>query len=184
MLTANNIRKSYEKVVLNDFSYTFPARGLILIRGASGCGKTTLLRILAGMEKQDQGTIEKDKKLKISCVFQEARLVPHLSVLENVLLVGNSKVKNRAIQLLTNLGLEKDLNKFPDELSGGMKLRVSVARSLYYGGDLYLWDEPTKELDPDNRAIVAQIISELSEKACIVVVTHDPELKSEHEILL
>ena len=184
MLIANNIGKSYEKVVLNDFSYSFPDRGLILIRGASGCGKTTLLRILAGIEKQDQGTIDKDKKLKISCVFQEARLVPHLSVLENVLLVGTAKDKAMAIQHLTKLGLEKDLNKFPDELSGGMKLRASIARSLYYGGNLYLWDEPTKELDPDNRAVVAEIIHELSEKACVVVVTHDPELESEHEIRL
>lgn len=184
MLTASKICKRYEKPVLTDFSYRFPERGLILIRGASGCGKTTLLRILAGIEKQDRGTLVKEKKIKISCVFQEARLVPHLSVLENVLLVGNVKDKSLATRFLAKLGLEKDLNKFPDELSGGMKLRTSIARSLYYGGDLYLWDEPTKELDPENRAVVAEIIGELATKACVVVVTHDSELTSEQEILL
>ncbi len=184
MLIVNNLYKSFEKPVLTDFSYRFPERGLILIRGASGCGKTTLLRILAGLEKQDRGTLVKEKKIKVSYVFQEARLVPHLSVLENVLLVGGAKDKALATHFLTKLGLGSDLNKFPAELSGGMKLRASIARSLYYGGDLYLWDEPTKELDPENRAIVTEIIGELAEKACVVVVTHDVELKSEHEILL
>ena len=183
MLRVNKICKSYENPVLTDFSYEFPDRGLILVRGSSGCGKTTLLRILAELEKSDRGTIEREKSITLSCVFQEARLVPHLTVLENVLLVGGAKDKAHAVRLLTRLGLGSDLNKFPDELSGGMKLRASIARSLYYGGDLYLWDEPTKELDPENRAIVSEIIRELAEKACVVVVTHDPELKSEREIL-
>lgn len=184
MLTANKICKRFEKPVLTDFSYCFPPQGLVLIRGGSGCGKTTLLRILAGLEKPDRGTLTKEKEIKISCVFQEARLVPHLTVLENVLLVGRVKDKGLAARFLTELGLEKDMNKFPHQLSGGMKLRTAIARSLYYGGDLYLWDEPTKELDPENRAAVAAIIERLSKNACVVVVTHDPELKSQREILL
>ncbi len=182
MLSVHKLSKAYDKPVLTDFSYRFPEKGLVLIRGASGCGKTTLLRILAGLEKQDSGEISGEKDLKISCVFQEARLIPHLSVLDNVLLVGKTKDKALAMRHLTRLGLDKDANKMPDLLSGGMKLRASIARSLYYGGDLYLWDEPTKELDPENRRVVESIIGELSEKACVVVVTHDVQLSAEYQI--
>lgn len=182
MLTVCNLSKSYDKPVLSDFSYTFPEKGIVLIRGASGCGKTTLLRILAGLEKQDSGKVCADRALKISCVFQEPRLVPHLSVQNNILLVKKDKDKDKAAFYLKELGLEKDAGKMPDELSGGMKLRASIARSLYYGGDLYLWDEPTKELDPENRAKVAKIIQALSQNACVVVVTHDPELTGDHVI--
>jgi len=155
-----------------------------LIRGASGSGKTTLLRILAGLEKQDGGTVVQEKPLRISCVFQESRLVPHLTVLENVLLVKPGRDKVAAMGYLKTLGLEKDAHKYPKELSGGMKLRASVARSLYYGGDLYLWDEPTKELDADNRRIIADVIQAVSKEACITVVTHDPDLIGEQEIQL
>ncbi len=184
MLTAHKISKAYEKPVLTDFSYHFPKKGIVLIRGASGCGKTTLLRILAGLEQQDCGTIDKDKSLKISCVFQEARLVPHLSLLDNVLLVGDTKNKALAMEYLALLGLDRDAEKRPHQLSGGMKLRASIARSLYYGGNFYLWDEPTKELDSENREIVRKIIRNLSEKACIVTATHDPELIAELEVEL
>ncbi len=184
MLIAKNISKSYEKIVLDNFSYTFPEKGLILIRGASGCGKTTLLRILAGLEKADGGELKIPQDFKVSCVFQEPRLVPHLSVLNNVLLVKKDKDKALAMQYLNALGLEKDAHKMPRELSGGMRLRAAVARSLYYGGNFYLWDEPTKELDPENRANISKIIRELAMDACIVVVTHDPELTGDYEISL
>ena len=182
MLSARKISKAYDHPVLTDFTYQFPEKGLILIRGASGCGKTTLLRILAGLESPDNGTLTDREKAKVSCVFQEPHLVPHLSVLSNVLLVKKTKDKARAMQLLSELGLEAEADKFPDELSGGMKLRVAIARSLYYGGELYLWDEPTKELDPENRAKVERIIAKLSQQACVVAVTHDPQLTSENEI--
>lgn len=184
MLIARNLSKSYDAPVLSNFSFHFPEKGLILIRGASGCGKTTLLRILAGLEKPDGGTVETTKPVQISCVFQEPRLVPHLSLLGNLLLVCRKKDKSRAMQYLAALGLEKDAHKAPHQLSGGMKLRTSLARSLYYGGDLYLWDEPTKELDPENRKKIGEILRELSKKACVVVVTHDPELQGDQEILL
>ena len=184
MLTVRNISKAYDKPVLKDFSYQFPEKGLVLIRGASGCGKTTLLRILSGLEKSDSGEINAREKMKISCVFQEARLVPHCSVLDNVLLVSPKKNKALALEILRLLGLERDAEKYPDELSGGMKLRCAIARSMYYGGDLYLWDEPTQELDPENRKKVIEIIRGLSLGACVVVVTHDPELTGENEIAL
>ena len=184
MLTVHKVSKAYDKAVLSDFSYSFPEKGIVLIRGASGCGKTTLLRILAGLEKPDSGSVTAERELKISCVFQEPRLVPHLSVRNNVLLVKKDKDKDKATEFLSMLGLGEDGNKLPHELSGGMRLRVSIARSLYYGGDLYLWDEPTKELDPENRKKVSQIIQTLSKTACVVVVTHDPELTGDEVITL
>ena len=184
MLTAYEICKAYDAPVLENFSYIFPEKGLVLIRGASGCGKTTLMRILAGLEQPDSGEIFSAQDLKISCVFQEARLAPHLTALDNLLLVSPKKDKQRAVEILNQLGLEDAIHKYPGELSGGMRLRVSIARSLYYGGDLYLWDEPTKELDPENRRTVKKIIDSLAKNACVIVVTHDPELYSDTEIFL
>lgn len=184
MLSVHNITKSFDRPVIKNFSYTFPDKGLVLIRGASGCGKTTLMQLLAGLEMADAGKIEKKEGALISCVFQEARLVPHLNLLQNILLVKKKKEKQKALEYLSLLGLEKDADKAPAELSGGMRLRGAIARSLYYGGDIYLWDEPTKELDPENRKKVIDIILELAKDACVIVVTHDPDLKSEREIHL
>ena len=184
MLLARNVSKSFDKPVLTNFSFDFPQTGTVLIRGASGCGKTTLLRILAGLEKQDTGEICASRDIRISCVFQEARLVPHLSVLGNLLLVRDTKDKTKALAILKELGLEQDAHKFPHQLSGGMRLRVAIARSLYYGGNVFLWDEPTKELDPENRVKIRDIIQRLSQNACVIVVTHDSDLTGSTEINL
>jgi ABC-type multidrug transport system ATPase subunit len=169
----SSLCKSYDKSVLQDFSYTFPETGLFLIRGSSGKGKTTLLRLIAGLEKPDSGSVDTQGK-RISMVFQEARLVPSLSLLENVLLVSKKPNPKEAEQILDFLGLLEAKDKFPSQLSGGMKLRAAIARSLYYGGDVYLWDEPTKELDPENRNTVINTAKALSETKLVIVVTHDP----------
>ncbi len=178
MVKLSDISLSFDSKVIDSFSYEFPDRGLVLIRGASGKGKTTLLRIMAGLICPTEGVVEGMEGKAISCVFQEARLVPHLTLLENILLVKKKPDREKALALLQKFGLEKDKNKFPTELSGGMALRGAIARSLYYGGDVYLWDEPTKELDPDNRKKVIEAIEDISKKALAVVVTHDPSLSS------
>lgn len=184
MLSIQNVFKAYDKPVLENFSYEFPDKGLFVIRGSSGIGKTTLLRLIAGLEKPDHGKICRKSDETISFVFQEARLAPYLTLLDNVLLVKKERDPNRASEILNELGLEDSANKFPDELSGGMKLRGSIARSLYYGGDIYLWDEPTKELDPENRKKIIDKIQALSEEKLMIVVTHDPELCCGTEIVL
>ena len=184
MLTVKKLCKAYDKTVISDFSFTFPEKGLFLIRGASGSGKTTLLRLIAGLETPDSGTVEKKESDKISFLFQEPRLVPNLTVLENVLLVAKEKDVKKAVEYLEMLGLEKDLKKYPDELSGGMKLRCAVARSLYFGGNVYLWDEPTKELDPENAKKITDLMKTLSKDHLVIVVTHDENIKSENVITL
>ncbi len=184
MLTVQNLKKIYDETVINDFSFTFPEKGLFLIRGASGSGKTTLLRLLAGLESPDQGSVEKGEKDKISFLFQEPRLVPNLTVLENVLLVKKDKDTEKAKKHLALLGLEKDMEKYPDELSGGMKLRCAIARSLYFGGNIFLWDEPTKELDLENAGVIISLMEELSKNFLVIAVTHDENIKSENVITL
>ena len=184
MLTVENLSKSFKRQVIERFSYRFPATGLCTLRGASGSGKTTLLRLLAGLEKPDEGEILWEKKPSISFVFQDARLVPSLTLLDNILLVKRKKEKALALEILEKLGLSEDAEKMPHALSGGMKLRGALARSLYFGGNVFLWDEPTKELDEENRKIVYSILQDLSKNALVIVATHDEEISGEMEITL
>ncbi len=173
MLEICNLNKAYDTPVLKDFSYRFSNQGIFLIQGPSGTGKTTLLRLIAGLEKPDSGKIIWSREKKISMVFQESRLIPHMTLLENVMLVKKEKDQNLALSLLDRFGLLSAAEKKPETLSGGMKLRGAIVRSLYYGGNVFLWDEPTKELDPENRDLVFKAMQEISKKALLIAVTHD-----------
>lgn len=184
MLKIKNVSKSYDQKVLNNFSYEFPQHGLFVIRGNSGVGKTTLLRLIADLEKPDEGEIQLEKGSKISFVFQEARLFPFVTLLENILLVKKENDLKKAKRILEEIALLDAMEKYPHELSGGMKLRGAVARSLYYGGDIYLWDEPTKELDPKNRTKMIELIHAMAEDKLMIVVSHDPELCGGTEIYI
>ena len=184
MLSLSNVVKSYDKPVLSSFSYQFPDRGLFRICGKSGCGKTTLLRLIAGLEKPDSGTVVWNGVPRISMVFQEARLLDHMTLLGNVLLVKNKTDLPYAEEILKHLGLWEDRAKHPPALSGGMKLRASIARAWYYDGDVFLMDEPTRELDEDNRKIIFSLLDRLSEQKLILCATHETEWKSGTQINL
>ena len=184
MLSLRHVSKSYEKRVLSSISYEFPAHGLFRVTGKSGSGKTTLLRLIAGLDLPDSGTIIWTQKPKISMVFQEPRLIPHMTLLENVLFVADKRDPQRAIELLTCLGLGDDKDKKPSMLSGGMKLRASIARALYFDGNVFLLDEPTRELDEENKENVISLIEPLSKKALVLCATHESAWHTGVEICL
>lgn len=164
-----------EKVVLNNFSFTFPDKGVVLITGPSGKGKTTLVRVLLGIIKPDIGEVDIDNK-KISVVFQEDRLIPTLTALQNVELVSD---KLSATKRLEQMRLCDSGDKYPSELSGGMKRRVAIARALSFGGDILILDEAFSGIED---SLAEDIIKEISEEYCeklIIAVTHRPELFSQ-----
>ena len=168
--------------VLNDLSFQLsPGQSLSLL-GPSGCGKTTLLRLLMGLETPSSGEIVFEPKSfrQMSYVFQEPRLVPWRTCLENVLLPleltadMNSAAKERAIALLQQLGLADRLQHFSHELSGGMQMRVALARALVTAPELVLLDEPFAALDERTRFRMQDLLLELKVqlKLQYVFVTH------------
>lgn len=186
MLELKDLTKTFDRPVLKKLSFRFPETGVVLLTGASGSGKTTLLRLLCGLEKPDSGEISGLADKKISVAFQEPRLLPFRNLLENILLVRKEKEQNReeALALLERFGLKDAATQKPCTLSGGEKCRAALVRSLYYGGDVFLWDEPTRELDGENRALIQSALSELKEKALVIVSTHDKALYGDLELKL
>ena len=177
MLTVEKIAKCFdEKTVLEDLSFTCPSRGVTAIMGASGVGKTTLLNIIADLQKPDQGKITSTFN-KISYKFQEPRLFEWLTALENVKMVIKDvpNAEKTARDLLTRVGLGESLSKYPRELSGGMQQRVALARALAYGGDLLLLDEPFSAVDTETRGILLDVISEYAKNYAVLIVTHSKE---------
>lgn len=176
-IVLNNISKSYgEKSVLKDLSLLIEEKSVCLITGDSGSGKTTLLRIIAGLDTDYTGEITGVSGKDCAFVFQEYRLFPTLSALENVAISAKgekSEKTERAKKLLLELKFnESDLYKLPNELSGGMKQRVSIARALASDKPVMLFDEPTKELDKSLRKALYKKINELSADKTVIMVSH------------
>jgi ABC-type nitrate/sulfonate/bicarbonate transport system ATPase subunit len=179
MLKINDLCKSFDgKKVIENLSLEFPHSGFIALCGPSGCGKTTLLRILMGLEDQNHGEVIFDiKHPRISVSFQEPRLLPERTALQNVnLVLGDKKATlPRAKELLMMLNI-RDFDLYPDELSGGMKARVSIARALAKKSDIYIFDEPFANLDKETAMICIDTIKKEAEGALVIVVMHDIEL--------
>jgi NitT/TauT family transport system ATP-binding protein len=189
-----DVYKSYDgKLILDNVDLSIPAGQFVTLVGASGCGKSTLLRLILGQELPDSGSLLIDGKpaglvdSRRGIVYQKYSLFPHLTVLENVMLgkqlttpiyrrfFMKKEIQEVAMHHLENLGLGKDGEKFPHELSGGMQQRVAIAQTLIMNPKVLLMDEPFGALDPGARERAQVFLLELWEKykMTIVLVTHD-----------
>lgn len=146
-------KKFGDKQVLKDFSMQLSSGSVTACMGASGSGKTTLIRIIAGLETADSGEVKVNAK-KTSVLFQEDRLIPWLNVYDNLAIVCNDDA--RINSLLQSVALETEASKLPDELSGGMKYRLAMARTFAHNGDLLLADEPFQGLDEATKTFVTE----------------------------
>ena len=168
----NNLTKKYgDKVVFDAYSNIFDFDGILLIKGASGLGKTTLMRIVAGLEKADKGKITNTAK-SISFMFQEDRLIPFVSVLKNLTAVCSEE---KALHYLKLMGLENEKDNSPLSLSGGMRRRVALARALCFESELVILDEPFKGLDEELKVSICEIIKDESKKRDFIIISHDSQ---------
>ncbi len=193
--------KNDEVKALDNVSYEFKPGKLYAIMGHSGSGKSTLISILGLIENYTSGKItinnEDISKLKdndlsylrmkyIGFVFQDFYLDEHLKAYENVMLpmlinknIKKSERKEKAIKLLTELGLSERINHYPREMSGGEQQRVAIARSLANDPKIILADEPTGNLDETNEKLVFETLKKLAQNGkCVIVVTHSEEIKN------
>lgn len=178
MISVQNLSKSFDgKPVLQNLSFEVADGEKIHLSAPSGVGKTTLLRILAGLESADKGTVTGVSPKQITFLFQEPRLFPQLTALENVTCVhaDSEKAKNKALQLLEKLGLSEAVNQYPDELSGGMKQRVALARTLSVDRPVVFLDEPFTALDSELKDSVRKTVAEFCEDKTLILVSHDPQ---------
>lgn len=194
--TGNLVQKALDNVSLNLRDNEFVA-----ILGPSGSGKTTLLNIIGGLDRYDKGDLVineiSTKKYKdrdwdsyrnhtIGFVFQSYNLIPHQTILSNVELaltisgVSKKDRKKRAIDALKQVGLEKQIHKKPNQLSGGQMQRVAIARALVNNPDIVLADEPTGALDSETSIQVMELLKEVAKDRLVVMVTHNPELAEEY----
>lgn len=176
-LEIKNLFKSFgQRTVFDNFSYKFEEKVLYVIKGESGKGKTTLLRLISGLDKSFSGEIIGGGIEQVSYSFQEHRLFPNLRMLENLTAMSVKNTKNlekRAKEILVKLRFdESDFLLYPSELSGGMCQRVSIARAFMKDCPVLLLDEPFKELDAELVDTVIRMIIEESEKRLVIVVTH------------
>ena len=192
MLELKNISKKFkDKEILSNFNLIVEENKILAIVGPSGGGKTTLLRMLAGLESIDSGEIifngenlplnELEKRNLLGFVFQDFQLFPHMTVLENLVIspiqtmgIKKDEAEAKAIKLLEQLGLENHCNSYPHSLSGGQKQRVALARAMMIEPKIIGYDEPTSALDPELRLEVEKLILQNKKLGITqIVVTHD-----------
>ena len=202
MLTLKNITKDYlagdmSVHALRGVSISFRESEFVSVLGPSGCGKTTLLNIIGGLDKYTEGDLiincrstkeygDKDwdtyRNHSIGFVFQTYNLIPHQSVLANVELaltisgVDKAERRERAIRVLERVGLGDQINKKPNQMSGGQMQRVAIARALINDPDILLADEPTGALDSETSVQIMELLKEIARDKLVIMVTHNPEL--------
>ncbi|HFH9837641.1 TPA: amino acid ABC transporter ATP-binding protein [Streptococcus suis] len=192
MLELRNLSKRFDnKQIFSNYDLVIPEGKIVAIVGQSGGGKTTLLRMLAGLESIDEGTLiyngqelpveELGKRHLLGFVFQDFQLFPHLSVLENLVLspvktqeMPRQEAEDKARKLLDKLGLANHADAYPFSLSGGQKQRVALARAMMIDPEIIGYDEPTSALDPELRREVENLILQNRDTGITqIVVTHD-----------
>jgi ABC-type nitrate/sulfonate/bicarbonate transport system ATPase subunit len=192
-ITLDSVSFSFgDKKIIDNMSLSLEETPAVIL-GPSGCGKTTLLRLIAGLLKPQSGAIrcggnsgmnppaQSNGDFNVAFVFQEPRLLPHLSVLENITLpsrkhLPSDALHQKALRLLALTGLQNETYRYPDELSGGQKQRVSIARAFCYPAPLLLMDEPFQSLDLPLRLSLLETLKNLLavENRFLAAVTHDP----------
>ena len=176
-----NLCKSFDgKEIFNGFTYEFAKTGIYAITGPSGVGKTTLLRMIAGLDKKYSGKIVFEGECDISFAFQEYRLFNQLSAIDNILQLSFKEPTQDDIENTKNLlrrlkFSDSDMNLTPSQLSGGMKQRISFARAIMKKSSVLLLDEATKELDQELSDILIEMIRQESKEKLVILVTHKPE---------
>lgn len=174
MITLEQVYHAYgEREVLKGLSLAIQPGERLAIMGPSGIGKTTLLRLLAGLEPPQRGRITGLPEEGASVVFQENRLLPQLTVLGNLSLVAPWQPRERLLELLEGLGLLGEGETHPGALSGGMARRVAIARALAFDRQLFLLDEPFKGLDEATAGRVQAFLREKTAGKTVVLITHD-----------
>lgn len=206
MLTLKGIKKDYyvgdvAVPALRGIDISFRESEFVAILGQSGCGKTTLLNIIGGLDRYSDGDLEingvSTKKYKdkdwdryrnhsIGFVFQSYNLIPHQTVLANVELaltisgVSKAERRRRATEALTKVGLGDQIKKKPNQMSGGQVQRVAIARALVNDPDILLADEPTGALDTETSVAVMELLKEVAKDKLVIMVTHNPDLAEKY----
>lgn len=206
MLEIRNIVKNYETGsetvhALKGVSIAFRESELVSILGQSGCGKTTLLNIIGGLDQYTSGDLiingQSTKQYKsadwdiyrnhsVGFIFQSYNLIPHQSVISNVELaltlsgVSKAERRRRAKEALEKVGLGNQLNKRPNQMSGGQMQRVAIARALVNDPDILLADEPTGALDSETSIQIMELVKEIAKDRLVIMVTHNPELAEKY----
>lgn len=202
MLELKKITKEYDvaglkQLALNKINIKFRQNEFVSILGQSGSGKTTMLNIIGGLDKYTTGDLiingistkkytDHDwdiyRNHRVGFVFQSYNLIPHQTALQNVELaltlsgVGKEERRKRAIAVLKKVGLEKQINKRPNQMSGGQMQRIAIARALVNDPDILLADEPTGALDSETSLQVMDLLKEIAKEKLVIMVTHNPEL--------
>ena len=206
MLVLNNVVKEYETAgesvtALKGVTVAFRKNEFVSILGHSGCGKTTLLNVVGGLDRYTSGDLlirgvstkeyrENDwdtyRNHSVGFVFQSYNLIPHQTVLSNVELaltlsgVSKAERRERAIEVLKRVGLGDQIHKKPNQMSGGQMQRVAIARALINDPEILLADEPTGALDTDTSVQIMDLLREISGDRLIIMVTHNPELAEKY----
>ena len=206
MLTLSNIHKEYASgelrvEALRGVSLSFRKNEFVAVLGPSGCGKTTLLNIIGGLDRYTEGDLiikgrstreykdadwDSYRNHSVGFVFQSYNLIPHQTVLSNVELaltlggVSAKERRSRAVKALERVGLGDQLNKKPNEMSGGQMQRVAIARALVNDPEILLADEPTGALDSETSVQIMDALKEISRDRLVIMVTHNPELAAQY----